>query len=102
PSTYDPNRTRRLSAACLADILSRAGQLLPAEGPVDLSTRNSAGEPDERPMLGDFLGGLQETGPGRAGQRAPDADPTDASLSQLGHGGKVAADEHVDRFGRDR
>jgi len=52
-------------------------------------------------VLGDFLRGLQESGPCRAGQRPANADPADARLSELGDRRKVAADEHVDRFGRD-
>lgn len=74
-------RSKSLLLAGFGAVDISRSQLLPVKGTVDLGKRNGAGEPDKRPMLGDFRRCLQEPGPCRAGQRAANADPTHASLA---------------------
>src|SRR6185369_12123154 len=68
------------------------------EGVVDLGEGNSAAEIGEGAVLGDFFRRLQEAAPGRAGQRASDADPSHAELGELADGGEVASHQNIDGF----
>src|SRR3954467_5131172 len=49
---------------------------------------------------GDFAGGHEKAGPGRARECGTDADAADAHAGKLRDGGEVAADEDIYRLGR--
>src|ERR1043165_6206393 len=68
---------------------------------IELRTRNRAGERGERALLSDLMRGVEKSGPGRAGERAADADPAHAELAQLRDGREVGADAGVHRLWRD-
>src|ERR1041384_5986220 len=72
-----------------------------SERPVYLGERDCPRQAGEGPPLGDLLRRAEEPSPRRAGQRPADADPPDSRLGQLRDRGEVAANQHVDRPGRD-
>src|ERR1043165_6439970 len=68
---------------------------------IELRTRNRAGERGERALLSDLMRSVEKSGPGRAGERAADADPAHAELAQLCDGREVGAERNIDGLRRD-
>src|SRR5688500_3054113 len=71
---------------------------------LQLGERRRPCECGERSLLRDLARGREEAAPRRACECASDADPANAEVAELFHGGEVIADEHVQRlrcYGRD-